>query len=133
MSRLFGPCTAMLCIWSVDERTQHLEAELLGLLAQPDAAIVVAADPAEIVLAEPEQRAVVDHAAMLVAHGGIDDLADAELLHVAGQRVLQQRLGVRAGHLELAQRRQVHDHRASRGRPSIPRSARPWRSALASQ
>ena len=101
-----------------------LEAHLLGLLAQPDAAEIVAADPAEIVLAEPEHRAVVDHAAVLVAHGGIDDLAGRQLADVARQAILQQRLGIRSGHLEFAQRRQVDHRRASRGRPSIPRSAR---------
>ena len=86
-----------------------MKPEFLGLLAQPDAAIIVAADPAEIVVAEPEQRAVVDHAAMLVAHGGIDHLAGGEFAHIAGERILQQRLGIGPGHLELAQRRQVHD------------------------
>ena len=70
----------------------RLEAEFLGLLAQPDAAIVDAADPAEIVVAESEQRAVVDHAAVLVAHGGVDDLSDGKFADIARERVLQQRL-----------------------------------------
>ncbi len=48
---------------------------------------------------------------MLVAHGRIDHLADAELLDVARQHILQEGFGIRAGHLELPQRRQVHDHR----------------------
>jgi hypothetical protein len=51
-----------------------LEALLLRLLAQPDAAIVIAADPAEVLVAEAKQRAVVDHAAVFVAHGRIDHL-----------------------------------------------------------
>ena len=58
-----------------------------------------------------KQRAVVDHAAMLVAHGRIDDLADAELLHVARQHILQQRFRIRPGDLEFAEWREVHHHR----------------------
>ena len=46
---------------------------------------------------------------MLVAHGGVYHLADGEFPHIAGERVLQQRLGIGAGHLELAERREVHD------------------------
>src|SRR5262249_45365044 len=38
-----------------------LQPELLSEFAQPDAAVIVSADPAEIVVAETEQRAVVDH------------------------------------------------------------------------
>ena len=87
-----------------------LEAQLLGLLAQPDAAVVVATDPAEVVGPEAEGRAVVDHAAVLVAHGRVDHLSDRKAPHVAGQTVLHQRLGVGADHLELAQRREVNRH-----------------------
>ncbi len=86
-----------------------LQAELLRLLAHPDARQVAAADPAEIVLAEPEDGAVVDHAAVLVGDGGVDDLADRELLHVAGDAGLDQLLRVRPRHLVLAQGREVHD------------------------
>src|SRR5207253_3096471 len=50
-----------------------LVALLLGLLAEPDAGIIITADPAEIVLAQAEGGAIVDHAAVLVAHGGIDN------------------------------------------------------------
>ena len=46
------------------------------LLLEPDEARIVATDPAEIVIAQSEQRSVVDHAAVLVAHRRIDDLAD---------------------------------------------------------
>jgi hypothetical protein len=51
-----------------------VEAALGGLLAEPFAGRVVAPDPAEIHVAEAEHGAVVDHAAMLVAHRGVDDL-----------------------------------------------------------
>ena len=88
---------------------QHLQPQLFRLIAQPDAAVIVAADPAEIVLAQPEQRPVIDHAAVFIAHGGIDDLPLRQLFHVAGQAVLHQGLGIRPGHLPLAQGRKV-DH-----------------------
>ena len=86
-----------------------LQPVLAGELAQMDPAIVLAADPAEVVLPEAEHGPVVDHAAVLVAHGRIDHLVDGELLDVARDGELHQRLGVRADHLELAQGRQVHD------------------------
>src|SRR5438067_2344074 len=56
-----------------------LETHLFRLLPEPDPAEIIAADPAEVVLAETEQRPVVDHAAMFVAHRGVDDLAGREL------------------------------------------------------
>ncbi|MND80976.1 hypothetical protein D3C80_727600 [compost metagenome] len=86
----------------------HLHAELLRLLAQPVAGEVLAAHPAEAVRSQTQQGAVVEHAAVLVAHRRVDHLADRQLAHVAGQAVVEQRLGVRAEHLELAQRGQVH-------------------------
>ena len=88
----------------------HLQAEPLGQLLQPDAVVLVAADEAEVVVAEPEDGGVVDHAAGLVADGRVDDLADRQPAHVARDRLLDQRLGVGAEHLPLAQRREVHDH-----------------------
>jgi hypothetical protein len=84
-----------------------LEAQFLGLLAQPDAA---AADPAEVVGPQPEQRAIVDHAAGLAAHGRIDDLAGREAPYVTGQGVLHQGFSIRTQDLEFPKRRQV-DHR----------------------
>ncbi len=86
-----------------------LHALALGDLAHMDARQIVAADPTEIVLTQPVNRAVVDHPAMLVADGGVDDLSDAELLHVARHAHLHQRLGIGAGNLVFAQGRQVHD------------------------
>ena len=93
------------------------QAELLPQLAQHEAARLVAADEAEVVLAQAEDRAVVEHAAGLVAHGGIDHLPFRQLAHVARHRALQQRLGIGPGHLELAQGREVDHHRALSGRP----------------
>ena len=86
-----------------------VQAEPLGLLAQPHAAIVVAADRSGSWCPQPEHRAVVDHAAGLVAHRGVDHLPVGELADVAGARGLQQLLGVGPEHLELPQRREVHD------------------------
>jgi hypothetical protein len=80
-----------------------------GLLLQPQAGGVFAADEAEDVAAHAKHGAVVHHAAVGVAHGGVDDLADGELAQVAGLHLLQQGLGVGAGDIELAQGRQVHD------------------------
>ena len=93
------------------------QAPLLGLAAEPQPAGVAAADPAEVLAGEPEDRAVVDHPAGVVAHGRVDDLAVGEPAHVAGDAGLQQQLGVGARHLVLAQRRQVDDRR---GLPAGP-------------
>ena len=87
----------------------HLQPEPVGDLAQPDAVVLVAADEAEVVLAQPEHGGVVDHAAGLVAQRRVDHLADGQLADVAGDHPLHQRLGVGAQHLPLAQRREVHD------------------------
>ena len=95
----------------------HLQAQLFRLFTQPDAAEILAADPAEIVAAQPEQRAVIDHAAMLVAHRGIHHLTHRQLRDVARQRVLHQRFCIGAGHLELAQGRQVDHGRLFAARP----------------
>ena len=81
-----------------------VEAELLRLPAQPESAGVRSADPPEVVGTQSEQRPVVDHSAGVVAHGGVDDLADGQLAYVAGHARLQQQLGVRARHLVLAKR-----------------------------
>ncbi|EKD60275.1 MAG: hypothetical protein ACD_54C00843G0002 [uncultured bacterium] len=88
----------------------HLQPQLFGLLAQPDAAVIIAADPAEVILPKPEQGAIVDHAAMFVAHRGIDHLTHRQLLHITGQTILQQSLGIRAGYLKLPQWRQIQHH-----------------------
>ena len=82
----------------------HAKAEALRLLAQPDAAVVVPAHEAEVVGAEAEDGGIVDHAAALVAERPVDDLADREAPHVAGEGGLQERLRVGAEDLELAQR-----------------------------
>ena len=88
-----------------------LQPPLLRQLPQPLSAILIAADPAEIVAAQAEHRAVVEHAAMLVTHGGIDHLPHRQLADVPGAGDLQQGLRIRPRHLELAQRRQVQHHR----------------------
>jgi hypothetical protein len=49
---------------------------------------------------------------MRVAQGGVDDLVDGELAHVARHRELHQILGIGSDHLELAQHREVHDRGA---------------------
>src|SRR5690606_40182109 len=66
---------------------------------------------AEIVLAETEDGAIVDHAAMLVAERRVNHLALAQLADVTGGSELQQGLGVRTCHLELAEGTEIHDHR----------------------
>ena len=88
-----------------------IEPKLRRLLAHPFAAVVGAPDPAEIVVAEAEGGAVVDHAPGLVAHGGIDHLAGRQPAHVPGEHPLHQAFGIRPQHLEFPQRRQVHDDR----------------------
>ena len=89
---------------------EHVQPEPLGELLEPDAGVLVAADEAEVVVAEAEDGGVVDHAAGLVADGGVDHVADGQPARVAGDRPLDQRLGVGAEHLPLAQRGEVHDH-----------------------
>ena len=88
------------------------------------AVILVAADPAEVVAAQAEHGAVVEHAAMLVAHGGVDHLPHRQLADVA-----------RAGELHAASRHPARAPRTcaaatgpspppSRGRPSTRRRRR---------
>jgi hypothetical protein len=86
-------------------------------LAQPDAAVIVAADPAEVVVAQAKDGAVVHHAAVRIADRGVDHLPHRQLAHVARHRQLHERLGVGAGDLEFAQGRQVHHHGALAARP----------------
>ena len=87
----------------------HAQAALVGDLLEVHAGVRVAADEAEVVVGDAEDRRVVDHAAGVVADGGVDDLADREPAGVARDRRLDERLGVRAQDLPLAQRREVHD------------------------
>ena len=89
----------------------RLQPQPLGLFAKPDPVVVARADEAEVVGAEPEDRAVVDHPARLGAQRGVDDLTVREPADVARHRRLQQRLRVRSEDLELTQRGQVHDGR----------------------
>ena len=86
-----------------------LEAEAVGEVLQPDAVVGVAADEAEVVVAQAEDGGVVDHAAGLVADRGVDDVADGQAAGVAGDRVLDERLGVGSEDLPLAQGGEVHD------------------------
>ena len=81
-----------------------MEAELLGLPAQPESAGVRSADPPEVVGTQSEQGPVVDHSAGVVAHGRVDDLGDGQFSYVAGYAGLQQQLGIGARHLVLAKR-----------------------------
>ncbi len=73
----------------------------------------------EVVLAQPEHRALVDHAAVVVADRRVHDLAGRQSPRVARDRGLRQRLRVGSQHLELAQRRQVHDRRLLATRPVL--------------
>ena len=112
ISRLFGPCTAMLC--SCVDRGLHVhvdEPEAFGLFLQPDAHGIVACHEPEVVLAEAEHRALVDHAAVVVADRRVDDLAHRKATRVARDHGLGERLRVGAEHLELAQGGEVHDRR----------------------
>ncbi len=67
-----------------------LQPELLRLFAQPQAASVTAANPAKIILPEPEHGAVVDHAAIFITHRGVHHLPDREATDVARDAGLQQ-------------------------------------------
>ena len=78
-------------------------------LLEPDAVVLVAADEAEVVLAEPVDRRVVDHPARLVAEGRVRDLPDGQPPRVARDRLLDERLRVWPEDLPLAERRDVHD------------------------
>ena len=100
-----------------------VETELHRLLAHPLAVMVRTADPAEIVRTQAEDGAVVDHAAGLVAHGGVDHLAGGQPAHVPGEHPLHQTLRVRPQNLELAQRRQVHDRGPLAAGPVLVQSA----------
>ena len=102
-------------------RGLHPDLELVpvGELLQPDAVVLVAADEAEVVLAEPVDGRVVDHPAGLVADRGVRHLADREPPRVARDRALDQRLRVRAEHLPLAQRGEVHDRGLLPARPVL--------------
>ncbi len=55
---------------------------------------VVAHHEPEVVLAQPEHRALVDHAALVVAHGRVDDLSRRQPAGVTRDRGLRQRLRV---------------------------------------
>ena len=81
----------------------HPVAEPLGQLAQPHAVVLIAAHDPEQVGTKPEHGDIVEHAAGLGAHGRVHHLAHVELADVAGERSLQQGLGVGTGHLELPQ------------------------------
>ena len=95
------------------------KARALRLLLQPDAVVVVAPDEPEVVLTQPEDGGVVDHAAGLVAQGRVHDLAHRELACVPRDRGLHQRFGVGPQDLELPERRQVHHHRVVAARPVL--------------
>ena len=96
-----------------------VETPALRLLAQPQSRQVVAADPAEVVVSEPEDGPVVDHSAVLVAHRGVHHLPDGEPPHVAGHTELHELLGAGPEHLVLAKRREVHDRRPLPARPVL--------------
>ena len=111
ISRLFGPLHRDVGELVGGRLDPDVHPAPLRLLAQPQPREVVAADPPEIIVPEPEDGAVVDHPPVLVAHRGIDHLPHREPAHVAGHAELHQRLGVGAEDLVLAQRREVRHHR----------------------
>ncbi len=99
---------------------RRLQAELLGLLAQPDAVVVVAADPAEVVVRRAGTRCRRrscrrSRCTWPCRRPGRRRAGAMSRVIVA----LQQRLGVGAEDLELAQRRQVHDRRALAAGPVL--------------
>ena len=111
-SRLAGPCTAMLWSWSVDSLTHTCRPEPLGLLAQPDAVVLVAADEAEVVVGRAGRRcrrraSRRSRCTSPCRRPGRSASRRMSRVIVA----LQQRLGVGPEDLELAQRREVHDRR----------------------
>ncbi len=85
-----------------------LHAELLCLFAQPGPGVILTADPAEIVRAQAQQGAVVEHATVFVAHRRIHHLTHRQAPYIPGQAVLQQGFGVGADDFEFAQGGQVH-------------------------
>ena len=95
-----------------------MQAVDLRLLAKPEAGGVSAADPAEVVLSEPVQRSVVDHAAMLVAHGAVDHLADSQsaVCPVSGKAAANCSAS-RSQYLEFAECRKVHEAGPGAHRP----------------
>src|SRR5680860_785022 len=95
----------------------NLQTASFGYLTHPDAKIVVTANDTEIVLTQTEDSAVVDHAAMLVAERGVDHLPLAQLSNIAGGDELEERLGIRPGHLKFAQGAEIHDHGLLPARP----------------
>ena len=117
----------------VVRRLLHPDAqpEPLGLLAQPDPVVLGAADEAEVVRCDPEDGAVVEHSAGLVAHRRVDDLSVGEPPDVAGHRRLHQRLGIGAEDLELPQRREVHHGRLLAAGPVLVRPRRDCRTTSA--
>ena len=88
----------------------HFQPKFFCLLAQPDARVIIATNPAELILAKPEQSAVVDHPAVFVAHRRINHLTHRQLLHIPRQAIVQQSFGIRPRHLKLPQRRQIQHH-----------------------
>ena len=97
----------------------RVETPALRLLAQPQSRQVVAANPAEVVVSEPEDGPVVDHSTVLVAHRSVHDLPDRKPPHVAGHAELHELLGAGPEHLVLAKWREVHDHRPLPARPVL--------------
>ena len=91
----------------------------MRLLPQPQPAVVVAADPAKIVVAQPKNRPVVNHPAVLITHRRIHHLPLRQFFDIAGDAPLHQRLRVRPGHLVFAQRRQIHHRGALAARPIL--------------
>ncbi len=120
ISRLFGPCTAMLCSCSIDGFTCTLTSprrSACSFSQMPDG--IVACHEPEVVLAEAEDRALVDHAAVVVADRRVDDLAHGKASRVARDHRLREGLRVGAEHLELPQGREVHDRRPLATRPVL--------------
>ena len=89
----------------------YAQLEPVRLLAEPDAVVRRAADEPEVRRVQPEDRAVVDHPARVVAERRVDDLAVGEPPDVARHRRLQELLRVGPENLPLAKRREIHDRR----------------------
>ena len=81
----------------------HAVPKFFGLFAHPDSAVIITADPAEVVIAQTKQRAIIEHAAVWIAHGRINDLTHGEFSDIARQHVLHQGFRIRADDLKFAQ------------------------------
>src|SRR5688572_18900707 len=85
---------------------RHVEAE--GVARQPVELALLRAEAVDA-LAQVEDRAVVDHLAVVVAPDAVADLTGLDLRDVARDQAVEERERVRAGDQVLGHRRQVED------------------------